>query len=236
METVVTVLMILIALSFILKQSFGKPYTVIAAAVVLALFAGFAWPLAIEQSKSRISEWLADSSLMLDVAVVLSVEIFLQMSFCIMAADISSEGTLPKWKILIYKALRWFPGILVFPVIFSALVYAVFALPGYDFRLISWSLAGVVLVSVACGAWLFRKIIPEKDLRLELLFIFNALTAIFGVIATVNGQTAVEGISEVDWSAFAGIAGITLAGAAVGLACYFVRLRIPRRPRHSIRT
>lgn len=230
METAVTVLMILIALSFILKQSFNKPYAVIAAAAVLALFTGFSWPIAIEQSKSQISEWLANSSLMLDVAVIMSVELFLQMSFCLMSVNISAEGELPKWKIAVYKTLRWFPGILIFPVLFSALVFAVFALPGNDFRLISWSLAGIVLISVVSGAWLFRKLVPEKDLRLELLFILNALIAIFGIIATVNGQTAVEGISEVDWKASAGLAGIVLAGAAIGLVCYLVRLRIPRRP------
>ena len=228
METVVTVLMILIVLGFILKQSFNKPYTVIVTAVILALFTGFSWPLAIEQSGSRISEWLSDSSLMLDVAVVMSVEILLQMTFCIMSVNISAEGELPKWKIAVYKALRWFPGILIFPVLFSALVFAVFALPGNDFRVVSWSLAGVMLIAVSGGAWLFRKLVPEKDLRLELLFIFNALTALFGIVATVNGQTAVEGISEVDWTAFAGIAGIIAAGAAIGLLYYLIKNKIKR--------
>ena len=134
MGTAVTVLMILIVLGFILKQSFNKPYTVIATASVLAIFTGFSWPLAVEQSGSRISEWLSDTSLMLDVAVVMSVEILLQMSFCITSVNIYAEGKLPKWKILTYKALRWFPGILILPVLFSALVFAVFALPGNDFR------------------------------------------------------------------------------------------------------
>ena len=226
METAVTVLMILIVLGFILKQSFNKPYTVIATATVLAIFTGFSWPLAVEQSGSRISEWLSDTSLMLDVAVVMSVEILLQMSFCITSVNIYAEGKLPKWKILTYKALRWFPGILIFPVLFSALVFAVFALPGNDFRVVSWSLAGVVLIMVSGGARLFRKLVPEKELRLELLFILNALTALFGIVATVNGQTAVEGISEVDWTAFAGIAGITASGAAAGFIYYLIRLRI----------
>ena len=221
METAVTVLMILIAMSFILKQSFSKPYAVLAAAAVLALFTGLMWPLAIEQSKSRISEWLADTSLMLDVAVVLSVEVLLQIAFCITAANISTDGELPKWKILTYKALRWFPGVLIFPVLFSALVYSVFALPGNDFRLTAWVLAGIVLCVVPLGAWMFRKAVPEKDLRLELLFILNALIAIFGIIATVNGQTVAAGTTDVDWKAFGGVVIITLAGAAAGLLWSF---------------
>lgn len=220
---VVTVLMLLVALSFILKQSFGKPGTVLLIAVVAAAFTGLMWPFAIEQSKSQISEWLSDSALMLDVAVVLSVEIIIQMAFCMMAVTIFTDGYLPRWKILVYKILRWFPGVLVFPVLFSALVYMIFAFPGTSFKVVAWSLAGAVLVLIPALAWGFRKLIPEKDLRLELLFILNALTAIFGVIATVNGQTAVEGFSEVDWSAFLGIILITLAGALVGWGYYAFR-------------
>ncbi len=216
METVVTVLMLLIALVFILKQSFGKPWTILIAASAAALFTGLMWPLAIEQSKSRISVWLSDSSLMLDAAVVLSVEIVLQMAFCIMAADLSNEGQMPRWKITVYRILRWFPGVLIFPVLFSTLVYVIFAFPGNDFKLTAWILAALVFILIPAGAWAFRRAVLEKELRLELLFILNALTAIFGVIATVNGQTAVEGFSEVDWGAFAGIVLITLAGAFAG--------------------
>ncbi|MBO8454614.1 MAG: hypothetical protein IAC07_07835, partial [Bacteroidetes bacterium] len=99
--------------------------------------------------------------------------------------------------------------------------------------------AGAVLVIVPAGAWLFRKAVPEKDLRLELYFILNALMAIFGVIATVNGQTAVDGYSEVDWKAFAGMVLIILAGAAVGLAWYALRLKglghlLKRKDRHRL--
>lgn len=224
MESVVIVLMILIALSFILKQSFGKPAAVIAVAVVAAVFTGTMWPFAIEQSKSRISAWLADSALMLDVAVVLSVEIIIQMAFCMMAVNISAEGCLPRWKVLAYKILRWFPGILFFPVLFSALTYLIFTFPGNDFRLTAWLMGGAVLILITAGAWLFRRLVPEKDLRLELYFILNALTAVFGVVATVNGQTSAEGYSEVDWKASAGLAAIILAGAVAGLAWYAFRL------------
>lgn len=225
MEILVTVLMILVALSFILKQSFGKTWTVIAISATAAVFTGLSWPLAIEQSKSQISTWLADPALMLDTAVVLSVEIIIQISFCIMAVNLSAEGQMPKWKIVLYRILRWFPGVLIFPVLFSALVYAIFSFPGVDFRLTAWIMAAATVFLIPCGAWLFRKAVPEKDLRLELLFILNILTALFGIVGTVNGQTAVEGFSEVDWSASAGIALITLAGAACGLAWYVVRLK-----------
>ena len=225
METVVLVMMIMVCFNYILKQTYRKVSFVALSSVICALFVGLMWQYAIEQSKSQISTWLADSALMLDTAVVLSVEIIIQISFCIMAVNLSAEGQMPKWKIVLYRILRWFPGVLIFPVLFSALVYAIFSFPGVDFRLTAWIMAAATVFLIPCGAWLFRKAVPEKDLRLELLFILNILTALFGIVGTVNGQTAVEGFSEVDWSASAGIALITLAGAACGLAWYAVRLK-----------
>ena len=36
-------------------------------------------------------------------------------------------------------------------------------------------------------------VVAGRDLRLELFFLTNALVAILGIVATVNGRTAVEG-------------------------------------------
>ena len=46
------------------------------------------------------------------------------------------------------------------------------------------------------------------------------------VIATVNGQTAVAGVSEVDWTAMAGVLGLVAAGVLAGS---FVRTARPFR-------
>lgn len=116
-----------------------------------------------------------------------------------------------------YRILRWFPGLLIFPVLFSSLVYLIFALPGYSFTLISWSLAGAILVLIPLGAYLIKKVLFEKELRLELLFLTNLLIAILGIIATVNGRTAVQGLSEVNWLSLTAMVIIIFAGGYVGL-------------------
>ena len=54
----------------------------------------------------------------------------------------------------------------------------------------------------------------------------KALTGIVAVIATVNGQTAVAGVSEVDWRALAGVLGLIAAGVLAGS---FVRTARPFR-------
>ena len=75
------------------------------------------------------------------------------------------------------------------------------------------------------GSFLLRWLLPEKELRLELLFLANALIAILGIIATVNGRTAVKGIDEVDWGALAGLTILFVAGALVGMILRKVKLK-----------
>ena len=121
------------------------------------------------------------------------------------------------------KLQRWFPGILIFPVLFSGLVYLIFSFPGVSFSLVAWSMAVGVLILISVGTLFLRYLLPEKELRLELLFLTNALTAILGIIATVNGRTAVTGISEVDWGALTGLIIMLAGGGLIGLVIYKYR-------------
>lgn len=223
METVVVVLMILVCFNFMMKQTYRKPWSVAAIAVIAALFVGLIWPYAIRQSKTQIADWLANTQLMLDTSVVLTLEVALQMAFCMLAAHVLTTGPIKKRTLWAYRALRWFPGILIFPVLFSALVYLIFSFPGVSFSLVAWSMAAGVLVLIPAGTLFLRWLLPEKELRLEILFLTNALTAILGIIATVNGRTAVTGVSEVDWGALAGLLALLAGGGLAGLIIYKYR-------------
>ena len=215
----VVVLMILVCFNFMMKQTFRKRGSVAAIAVVATLFVGLMWPYAIQQSKTQIADWLANVQLMLDTSVVLTVEVALQMAFCMLAVHVLTTGPVKKRTLWAYRALRWFPGILIFPVLFSGLVYLIFSFPGVSFSLVAWSMAAGVLILISAGTLFLRYLLPEKELRLELLFLTNALTAILGIIATVNGRTAVTGVSEVDWGALTGLIG----GGLIGLVIYKYR-------------
>ena len=213
MDTVVLVMMIVVCFNYLLKQTWRKPRFVALSAVVCALFVGLAWPWAIEQSKNQIADWLADSALMLDLAVLLTLEVALQMTFCVVAAHI-------------HRLLRWFPGLLIFPVLFSLLVAAIFSLPGMSFPLVAWSLAAVVAAVIPLGRWALKHLLPEREIRLELLFLANALIAILGVIATVNGRTAVAGITAVDWPSLGGVMAFVAAGLLLGMAVFRIKQKL----------
>lgn len=226
MESVVLVMMVVVCFNYLLKQTWRKPFYVAVSAAVCALFVGLAWPWAIEQSKNRIAGWLADTTLMLDLAVVLTLEVALQITFCIVAAHIHSAGRVKPSVVRIYRLLRWFPGLLVFPVLFSLLVAAIFALPGVSFPLTAWSLAAVVAVVIPLGRWALKHLLPEKEIRLELLFLTNALIAILGIIATVNGRTAVAGITSVDWPSLGGVMAFVAAGLLLGMAAFRIKQKL----------
>lgn len=234
MENVVLVMMILVCFNYLLKQTYRKRYAVFFSAAVCALFVGFMWRYAIEQSKSQISGWLANSALMLDIAVILTIEVSIQMTFCILSAHIQTSGKVKPLIIWAYRILRWFPGVLIFPVLFSMLVSAIFALPGTSFSFVAWALAAVVFVFIPVGSWGVRRLLPEKEIRLELLFLSNAMIAILGIIATVNGRTAVAGISEVNWNALGGVSILLIIGFAAGIVSY--RTKIKQRIKRQIKS
>ena len=110
MNTVVLVLMLLTAFNFLLKQTFWKVIAVCVIAAICAAFAGLMWPYAIEQSKTQIANWLSNQPLMLDTAVLLSVEVCVQMAYAMLAVHVANDYPVKPRMIVMYRFLRWFPG------------------------------------------------------------------------------------------------------------------------------
>lgn len=208
--------MVLVTLCAWLKLTFMKVWQMVAIAAVCALFVGFSWPYAIEQSRNKIAEWLQDQPLMLDVSVILTLEVLWQMTFCLLAGKLLYGETMKRRTIWIYRVLRFFPGVLIFPVLFYALIQAIYAFPGADFSTVAWSMAVCIFLCLWLGALGFRKLVPEKDLRLEILFLLSALVMLLGIIATVNGTTSFSGSDPVEWNALAAFIILALTCALSG--------------------
>ena len=106
MNTVVLVLMLLTAFNFLLKQTFWKVIAVCVIAAICAAFAGLMWPYAIEQSKTQIANWLSNQPLMLDTAVLLSVEVCVQMAYAMLAVHVANDYPVKPRMIVMYRFLR----------------------------------------------------------------------------------------------------------------------------------
>lgn len=225
MDTVILILILLTGFNFLLKQTFWSFWAMAVAAIVAAMFVWLVWPYAIEQSKTQIADFLTNQSLMLDTAVVLTIEVALQMTFCLLSVHVVNVDPVKKRMRLAYRLLYWFPGILIFPVLFFTLTQLIFALPGYSFQQVAIGFALAVLVLIPLGYWMIRYLLPESELRLELFFMTNALVAVLGIVATVNGQTAVEGIATVDWMALSGCLGLVVLGGGMGLLVRYLKMK-----------
>ena len=218
-------MMILVCFSFVLKQTFHGVKEIMVIAVLIAFFVGLSWPFAIEQSKTQIAAWIADQKLMLDMAVLLSVDVALTMLFCVHHVDLKTSEHVSRRKWMFYIALKYFPGLLVFPVLFSLLVMMIFMLPGMSFQVVAWTLAVALLVLVPALTYGIRWLLPERPIRLELLFLVEVLLGLMGIVGTVNGNTAVAGINSVDLKSLLGVVGIVIVGMALGMCYYRIKMQ-----------
>ena len=61
-----------------------------------------------------------------------------------------------------------------------------------------------------------RTILPESDLRLEILFLSNVLVALVGIVATVNGETQNAPVNTVDTASLIGFVVLLFIGGVIG--------------------
>ena len=201
METLVLVMMILVCFSFVLKQTFHGVKEIMIISVLVAFFVGMTWPLAIEQSKTQIAAWIADQKLMLDMAVLLSIDVALTMLFCVNHVDLKTSEHVSRRKWVFFIFLKYFPGLLVM---------TIFLLPGVSFQVVAWVLAVVLLVLTPVFTYGLRWLLPERPIRLELLFLVEVLLGLMGIIGTVNGRTAVAGFNSFDALSLLGVIGLNM--------------------------
>lgn len=227
METLVLSLMAMVSLSFVLKLTFAARWQLLATVLLCTLFVGLSWPWAIEQSRTQITAWLSNTALMRDTSVLLTLDVALVLGYCWLS--VTAPTTPYRQRQRLWKALGFYPGLLIFPVLFATLVSSIFALPGYDFSMIAWGLAFCLLPLLPLLVVGLRFLLPEKELRLELLFMLNVLIIVMGVIATVHGGSAVPAVSHVDVYALFGVVGITFVFAFAGYGWWRFRQRKRQR-------
>lgn len=185
--------------------------------VAVCSFTYAMWPYAIEQSSTQIAAWLATPTLMRDLAVVLSLDVLVQAAFCLRLAH---NGPRPahkgRWQRYVDVFLRCYPGLFIFPAAFSLLTASIFAFPGVDFSLVSVGVSGSLLILLFGATFGLRRMLTDRDTRLEMLFLSNVLVALIGIIVTVNGTSAAASIDNVDWRASLLVLSIAAGGSIVG--------------------
>lgn len=216
METVIILIMFMVGLSFVLKLTFMRPWQMIAEVLILAIATVSTTDIAISQSKLQISEWLQTPDVMLDLAVLLTLDVALQIAFCLCMIN-----NPVKLKDRVLKdLLLYIPGLLIFPVSFYLLVQIIFSNAGMDFNNLSYCLGVAITVLIPLLVYGARYLLPEDSERLELIFYINCIVGLLGIIATVNGRTATTGINEVNINSLLAIIGLAVIGSIFGLLLF----------------
>jgi hypothetical protein len=192
MEYIILILILFIFINTILKLSFWKWWQSTIFGLVCAGFILLAYPYAITQSKTQLADYMNNTGIMQDMAVLITLESVIYLAFCFSAMQ-QLYGTKPKpWTKLLYR----YSGLLIFPALFFVLTNAVFSLSGIDFSLIAYVLASGVFILIPLLSWGIKWLLPEKELRLEVQFLVSLFVAIIGLICTVNGNITYAAIDE----------------------------------------
>lgn len=207
MEVVVQILMLIVLLSTLLKLSLVRWGYVLGYALCLALFLALSYEASSLQTKAGIAQYLTERELREHTAIFVTIEsvLFLAFSFGRLGLEQRATQTIGNtplsrwWYRLAQNSLTYFCGFLIAPVLFYVQTSLMFALPGMDFALVSYTLAGAVAVLLPALSYMCRRLIPEQELRLELLFIISALVFVLGIITTVDEQIRQAPEVPFDW-------------------------------------
>lgn len=227
METVVFIIMLAVLLAFTLKLSCHSLTGAVALSALVALSVWFARDYAVTQSKSIIADWLANPVMMLDAAVILTMDVALTIAFSFSRMRSSNSHVpmyVPAWRKKIRKGallfIHWFPGLLILPVAIAVLVECIFSMPGADFTTVTLCTATAFLIGTPLSALLLKLLLPSQESRMELTFLIALLTAALGIVATVNGRTAAAGTATVEFIPLLSVIALLIAGTFAGFIIY----------------
>lgn len=157
--------------------------------LVLALMLGaWAWlitPVVTEQPVSQLAVALSSRGAMLNVSAFIVVEAILMIAWCFSTMRETAVWTDPRWNKAMQTMLYCYPGLSLFGVVYVAVVWALLAFPGIDFRLLAWTMALACTASAALLSLALLRLLPQTDRRMELLF-YTEYAAVLMTVAMVG--------------------------------------------------
>ena len=164
---VIAILTAFIVINLVLKLSFWKIWQTALFGSIIFLFVWLSTDFASEQSQVTLEAMLNNPRILSNITVLLTIETSVCMAFCFTSLR----------SIFKEKESRW-----------NILTQCIFYYTGVSFEQIAVGVGVISLVFIILGAFGIRKLLPEKDLRLELHFLVSLLITLLGLVSTANGQ------------------------------------------------
>lgn len=188
MEVIVQFLMILICVVASLKLSHAPRWGSWVYAVAVGAFIILTGDWTSNQPKALMNSYIEDKDLREDIAILVTLEsmLFISFTFLKLAGDSTSDDLRNKIRRATLQTLTFYPSLLVFPILLYAQSQLFVAMTGYDFGMLSWSLAIIMVLFFGLLPMGLRILLPEREMRLELLFLASLFVFIFGLITTAD--------------------------------------------------
>ncbi|WP_088656161.1 hypothetical protein [Geofilum rhodophaeum] len=189
MEHLIHLVMGLLLLLSVLRHSFSHFVTNLVIATLSALSLIAMQPVLLNLPKSQVNALLQGYEAMTNMALLVSVELILFMAWCFSAFK----------KIRYAKFLKTFPGFMIFPVMWYLQAQSFYYFAGVKFELLTYGMALMAFVVMALAPRMVKWMIPEHELRRELIFITALLTLFLAAIAPAQDSPLFRHPQTTDW-------------------------------------
>jgi len=197
MALIITVLMLFVALNCAAKLSLWPWRQRFLFSAAVALFTWWSQRYAVLQSKTQLADLLQNVAALQNMAVIVTIESAVNFGFCSRWLNDAYSAQGCKWW---ESLLRWYPSLLVFPVMFYLLTQTMFMAVGVDFGVSAAAVAAVALVGLPLLAEGFKLYMPDGDGRVELHVLLSCFVCVLGLISTVTGKIVYRSTEEpVNW-------------------------------------
>ncbi len=193
MEEIIVILLFTALIAAWLQCSLLSRWFGLVLGLSLAFFSYLIYPLTIEQNSFLIQKVLQNKVLLQNLALVQVLEavILLLVHMLILLPQYYSPNP-PSggFRKGLQKAVFFFPGVVLFPAVFYFQLRFFLLDTGLDFSEAAIAFAVLTVLITAAGPVLFKFLLQQKELRLELKFFIHLLQIGLAVIINASQQSA----------------------------------------------
>lgn len=198
--------MILLVLASILRQSFSNFVANLVIASLVALTPLAMQPFLLDIPKSQIFSILDDFDKMTNMAILICLEMTIFVAWCFSG-----------FKNFKYSnVLKFFPGITFVPVIWYLQAQSFYYFPGVKFEQITYGIAIATFAIILLAPLAVRYIIPERELRRELVFIIALVAILLAAVAPAQATPVFRNPQNPQWLSLLALLSVVILLSTTG--------------------
>lgn len=195
MELIISVLMLFVVLNCATKLSLWNWWQRFAFSGVLAAFVWWSERYAVLQSKTQLAEYLQNVEILQNMAVIVTIESAVNFGFCFLWFG-ERRASSSAYHFL----LKYYPSLLVFPVMFYVLTQTMFVAVGIDFSTTSMIVAALTFILLPLLAEGMKWFIADAEGRVEIHVFLSCLVCVLGLATTVTSKMIYRANeTPIDW-------------------------------------